>query len=353
MKVLILSRFLDPESGKGLGRYSQQLAQILRSLGAEVQFSLSQGSTISSAYGSAISTFFYDIFVPLASIERISSFDIVHAAYPQISLSYPTKRSLKKFVTVHDLLFWYEHTFPKGTMNPWYLYSITCTRAACKNAIKIIAVSSLTKSDLVNFCKIHPSRIWVIPLYVDRSLSPLRTKKNTEFTIGYVGALNQRKNLDFLLMLARNLKSKDPQLNFRINIHGTGPEEKRLKLMANELRLEKVKFIGAFKDENLRKIYNSMDLFVFPSFAEGFGYPILEAEKCGVPTMILESARISPEIGAASLKVKDLSQAVDLIKKLVADEGFLAQRKRIAEQHAKSFNEENFALRMREFYEEF
>jgi len=60
-----------------------------------------------------------------------------------------------------------------------------------------------------------------------------------------------------------------------------------------QLKLERaVEFRGFVPEEKLVKAYNSLDVFVMTSEWEGFGLPILEAQKCGVPVVIRDDARI-------------------------------------------------------------
>jgi glycosyltransferase involved in cell wall biosynthesis len=74
-------------------------------------------------------------------------------------------------------------------------------------------------------------------------------------------------------------------------------------------------FPGVIRDEDLSTLYSGASLFVFPSYHEGFGFPVLEAMSCGTP-VVTSNASSLPEIaGNAALlvdpnRVDDLSQAM-------------------------------------------
>ncbi len=108
----------------------------------------------------------------------------------------------------------------------------------------------------------------------------------------------------------------------KLVLYGKGPQYDSCLSLAKELGIKNVEFKGFADEKDLVKIYNSFDVFVFPSKMEGFGFPVLEAQKCGVPVIVKEAARISPEITEFCLKSKDENHLSDILLG-IAEKGFV------------------------------
>ncbi len=67
------------------------------------------------------------------------------------------------------------------------------------------------------------------------------------------------------------------------------------------------------------RAYNSFDVFVLPSEWEGFGLPILEAQRCGVPVIVREDAHIPAEVSKCCLKASSEEDMADKIYELLTD----------------------------------
>ncbi|MFP3191157.1 MAG: glycosyltransferase, partial [Thermoproteota archaeon] len=89
----------------------------------------------------------------------------------------------------------------------------------------------------------------------------------------------KRKNVGFAVK-ALNL-IEDPEVKFEI--WGDGPESIYLKQLAQN---RNIVFRGFAPEEKIVNIYDSFDAFVFPSYYEGFGLEILEAQARGLPVII-------------------------------------------------------------------
>ena len=96
-----------------------------------------------------------------------------------------------------------------------------------------------------------------------------------------------------------------------------GWDHEDLKQLAQKLNIsDHIRFLGFIGDEQLRAIYNFADCFVFPSFYEGFGYPIVEAFNCGTP-VVTSTAASCPEIAGDAALVVDPRRAEELAKALM------------------------------------
>lgn len=106
-----------------------------------------------------------------------------------------------------------------------------------------------------------------------------------KFVVGHVGRLHPQKNHDFLIDVFAEIKRKKPDAE--LILVGTGPLEDKIKNKVAEKDLSDfVHFLGNRKDMN--RIYQAMDVFVFPSLFEGLGIVAIEAQAAGVPIVCSE-----------------------------------------------------------------
>lgn len=115
------------------------------------------------------------------------------------------------------------------------------------------------------------------------------------FVVGHVGRLRPEKNHDFLIDVLAEIKKQKPEAE--LILVGAGPLEERVRGRAAEKGLaDCVHFLGNRKDMN--RIYQAMDVFVFPSLYEGLGIVAIEAQAAGIPAVCSEGlppeADISP-----------------------------------------------------------
>jgi len=108
------------------------------------------------------------------------------------------------------------------------------------------------------------------------------------------GYINQ-KIIDFLIDVFAEIKKKRP--NAELILVGTGPLEEKVRHKVSDKGIsESVHFLGNRKDMN--RIYQAMDVFIFPSLFEGLGIVAIEAQAAGVPVVCSEGlppeAEISP-----------------------------------------------------------
>ncbi len=101
----------------------------------------------------------------------------------------------------------------------------------------------------------------------------------------FVGALEARKNLGFLLDVWAEVVRERPDV--LLIVAGSGPHLPRLQRQARRLGLERhVLFTGHLPESEKVAYYRAADLLVFPSLMEGFGLVVVEAMSCGLPAII-------------------------------------------------------------------
>lgn len=230
-------------------------------------------------------------------------------------------------VTVHDLAFLrYPDQLPKSRRT----WLIAATRLSARRARKIITVSQATANDLQAWLNIPDDRIQAIPLAtsgkVERvqgtSLEVFQMKWNIDRPyILAVGTLEPRKNLPTLLRAFAKIKNDVEHQLVLVGPEGWLTGE--LKSTLDELNLgDRVRLTGFVSDEELGGWYSGADLYVFPSFYEGFGLPAIEAMRCGAPVLASDNSAFPEVVGDAGVLIpaEDVDVWSESIRELLRDQ---------------------------------
>ena len=212
-------------------------------------------------------------------------------------------------VTIHGL----EYEFLSKAYSVWEkFYMHWSIKQSCRWATEIIAVSENTKKDLMRLYKIPAQKIAVIYEGVHnvanrkRKKSKLPTElesviKHHKYLL-FVGRIEQRKNISGIIQAFEILKDKHKISHKLILVGGFGYGYGEI---VNKIENSKYKdeiFLTGYLDEaKKQEILKNADIFLFPTFYEGFGLPILEAQSVGVPVVTSDSSAV-PEIVGEELK---------------------------------------------------
>lgn len=279
--------------------------------------------------------------------------DVYHSPAYTIPLTY-TKSAV---VTVHDLAIYHQAKwFPKGQK---FATKISVPTSV-KKAKKIIAVSESTKRDINKFLKIPAHKIKVIYEGIDK-----RVKKNLKVKekfgiknkfIFFLGTLEPRKNIVGLIKAFNKLRGTSIYKNYQLVIAGAkGWLFKDIFETVKDLKLsKKVIFTDYVSQEDKIGLLDAASLFVFPSFYEGFGLPVLEAMRQGTPVICSNITSLPEVAGQAAIlvnpyKIKDISQA---IQKVLTDRKLYNQLLGAGFEQAKRFAWEKCARETLKIYEE-
>lgn len=139
----------------------------------------------------------------------------------------------------------------------------------------------------------------------------------------FVGTLEPRKNLLFLLDVFSKVRDREPNVILVLaGREGWGTDEILKKI--GELQLaENVKLMGTVGEEELPLLYRSSSALVFPSIYEGFGLPVLEAMAAGTPVVASNSSSIPEVAGDAAILLPpdDRDAWVEAVLRLISDRG--------------------------------
>jgi glycosyltransferase involved in cell wall biosynthesis len=143
----------------------------------------------------------------------------------------------------------------------------------------------------IHFQRKLTKKIQVILLGIDQNIFQKRTQINYK-KILYVGALEARKNVLFLLKIFKKLKEIDKE--YELTIIGDGPSKEELINFAINNNL-KVNFLGSLNHEQvIRELYNH-GLYLHTSTKESFSYSLLEAKLAGLRTCANKELQVPPE----------------------------------------------------------
>lgn len=244
----------------------------------------------------------------------------------------PVSSRCKVLITFHDLI---QELFPgfyAWQSNLWHWQMSFAYLARWAN--KLVAVSQNTKNDLVRLYDLDPGKITVIYEGVDeayfRALPPAekeRIKKKFKIDsdfIYYVGSLEPRKNLIGAVRSLNYLRSVKPDQfgKIRLVISGgkswlAGPLFAEIK----KLHLERQVIItGPVSEEDKIALLSTAKLFIFPSWYEGFGLPVLEAMAAGCPVVTSNRSSL-PEVADEAAILVDPARQDELncaVEKILA-----------------------------------
>ncbi|MBK5273826.1 MAG: glycosyltransferase family 4 protein [Desulfuromonadales bacterium] len=246
----------------------------------------------------------YTDFMPVETI--IGDVDIFHST----SFLMPPLRKAKGVLTIYDLTFM---LFPEYHLTEMQAYTRHIRKYA-ERADCIIAISDHTKRDIVEQLDFPDERIRVTMLAADEryhivndpdAISSVKSKFGIDGDyILYTGTLEPRKNIPTLIR-AYALLRNERKITHRLVLAGKkGWLYKEILESVRTLGLERdVIFTGFVADEDMPYLYNGAELFVYPSFYEGFGLPPLEAMACGCPVVTSNTSSLPEVVGNAGLMV--------------------------------------------------
>lgn len=301
-------------------------------------------------------------FVQAKDLKRDNA-DIFHGLSHEIPLGLKSK-GIPSVVTIHDVAF---KTFTQ--MYHWHdrqIYDLKF-RYSCNNADRIIAISECTKKDIMRFYGIPEERISVVYQPVQRLFyTPLGQEEARSMAdkaidglpkeyMLYVGSINSRKNL---LSIVKAIETLPESSRMPLVIVGNGREYKaEVKKYIAEHKLEK-HFIWASNIHNnthLQALYTCAKMFIYPSFYEGFGLPVVEALLSGCPVITSNVSSLPEAGGPHSLQVDpnsvdSIAQAI----RMVAEDDSLRSRmiKGGREYAMETFEPSILAKQVMDIYEE-
>jgi glycosyltransferase involved in cell wall biosynthesis len=218
----------------------------------------------------------------------------------------PVLSPKKSMVVIHGLEY---ETFPQGYSFWERLYMRWSIKFSSWKAEKIIAVSKNTKKDLIEFYKVPEEKIEVVyegvkPMRNYETNANLRTARNEKYLL-FIGRLEKRKNIEGILKAFEILKEKYkiPHKLILVGKPGFRYQSIKDKIENSKYKADIIE-TGYINEEEKYDLLKNADVFLFPSFYEGFGLPVLEAQILETPVATSNVSSL-PEVGGDAVAYCD------------------------------------------------
>lgn len=281
--------------------------------------------------------------------------DLLHSP----SFTLPLIKTCKQAVTIHDMTFFNyaeHHTILKRIYFPLMI------KYAARQADIIFADSENTRQDIIRILKTKSDKIKTVHLGVEDIFFEKRTKEEIKQILNkynldkkyilFVGTIEPRKNIPALIRAFARIQRK----NIDLVICGKlgWMYDSIFSTMQTEKISNRVKLIGFVPDEDLPSIYAGAEVFVYPSFYEGFGIPIVEAMASGCPVITSNISSTKEIAGDAALlfNPNDDEELTDAIENLLNNKNLNKQFRLFGRLRAQIFKTKRTAELVLKSYED-
>lgn len=294
--------------------------------------------------------------------------DVVHLTHrTHATLLYRRLRQ-PVVVTVHDVIHYQHRQDPS-----MHIYRHQVQRQcdamairALRRADAIVASSQYTRQVLLTELDLPPENVYCVLLGVDRERFGPRevpdwfldkySLSREELYVLHIGTDEARKNLSTLVNAFSMIQPTHRKAQLlRVGRPLYAEQRRSLVEQVRALGLERsVIMIDDVPDDELVYFYNLARVFVFPSLAEGFGLPVLEAMACGTPVVCSNTTSLPEIAGSAALMVdpQDASELAEAIALLLDDKQKWAHYRHAGIERSREFSWQRTALQTRAVYEQ-
>jgi glycosyltransferase involved in cell wall biosynthesis len=318
------------EPRTGVGHYTLELARALALISPADEFELVSPAPFERAAlaeieranlpnlstknpkASSIRGHWWSIGLPLY-LRRVGC-DLFHGTNFDVPLWNPLGKKRRRVVTIHDL---------SALLHPQKHRSRLVRRARLRLPLvarvsdMIITPTESVKREVCHRFNVKPGKVKAIPSAARRNFQPMPFAQTAEIRrrlgvednfLLFVGTLEPRKNLLTLLKAFEEIIANSalrPQL---VIAGGEGwLMDDLFAFIRKSAVSERLHFTGYLSDEDLRALYSSCRIFIYPSVYEGFGLPPLEALACGAPVIAGRIPSLQETLGTAARLVEPLN----------------------------------------------
>jgi glycosyltransferase involved in cell wall biosynthesis len=290
--------------------------------------------------------------VALPRLLRRRGVELVHS----LGTTTPLRPGVPSVVTLYDVIY---ASHPEAHTRVMRAGMRVLVPLAARSADRIITLSGASAAEITRFLGVPPEQIDVVhlagrppgeatPAAVVRGRSDLGDSR----LVLSVSARRPHKNLTRLLQAFAGIRSR-PRPQLVLPGYSTAFDDE-LADQVRQLKLaDRVSFLGWVPDADLEGLYAEAECFVFPSLAEGFGLPLLEALERGLPVACSRASSLPEVAGGAAryfdpLDVEDIRAALD---ELLSDPGLRSSLAEAGRQQARAFSWERTAEKTLAVYE--
>lgn len=254
--------------------------------------------------------------------------------------------SMPRIVTIHDAApLMLPHTAARldRLRYRWHL------PAQARRASAIIADTAAARTELITHLQLQPERVHVAPLGINLCFHPDVSSEQQrevfnryEITppyVLYVGGLNPRKNVVWLLAAWASIQSHYPSTTLVL----AGAAQWRSSNIANAYQQyrqhARIHLCGYVADADLPALYHGARLLAYPSLHEGFGLPPLEAMACGTPVIASDIPVLHEVLGDAAVLVDPhvVSSIAAGMRRVLDDADYARQMRQRGLAHARQY----------------
>lgn len=217
--------------------------------------------------------------------------DIFHSSYYRCANS----KDVRSVVTVHD--FTYER-FMTGLRR-----NVHCKQKynAIIKAEVVVCVSENTKRDLLYYLpETNKNKVRVIHNGVSDDFHKIEGALRGDRLV-YVGSRAKYKNFEFVVETLS-------ETSYHLDICGAPLSSREQRYLNRKLGKDRYKVYSNLNNKGLNELYNNARCLIYPSSYEGFGLPIIEAQRAGCPVIALNKSSIPEVIGETPLLLKSLNR---------------------------------------------
>jgi glycosyltransferase involved in cell wall biosynthesis len=241
--------------------------------------------------------------------------------------------AVPQLAVIHDLNF--EH-HPQDLPPAYSRYYRHFFPRFAQKAARIVTVSAFSKEDIVKRYAVPAERIDVVHNGVSEVYTPVpeaeREAVRARLTNGApylicVGSMHARKNVARLLLAFDRLAEERPDLRLVFVGERMFRDRRMDEAWAQVKHKDRVVFTGRLDQQDLRNALGAALGLVYPSYFEGFGIPVAEAMKCGVPVVAAHATSL-PEVAGEAAVYCDPFDVADITRAMRAlvDDAALRER---------------------------
>lgn len=296
--------------------------------------------------------------IDLARCVRADAPDLLHVQYTA-----PLFCAAPIVVSIHDVSYIEHPEFFTTARRVQLQISVERT---VRGATKILTLSEFSRQGIARAYGLDPARIAVVPAACAEIFKPVSRPKAKSFVEGRfqittpfvlnVGDLQPRKNPLGLIRAFEELIGNCPELPHHLVMVGkdTWYAPKVHQAAENSPFGNRIHFTGYVDDAELLQLYNACEIFVFPSFYEGFGIPILEAMACGRAVACANTSAMPEVAGTAAVLFDPHSTEAMMasMRDLLRNNELRARKERLGQQNASRFSWKGTAKQTLDVYYE-
>jgi glycosyltransferase involved in cell wall biosynthesis len=293
--------------------------------------------------------------------------DILHCPANTGPLIVPTRTRL--VLTIHDVIYMLPRTEIPSSASVYQragaIYRRLVVPRAARGAAAIVTDSAHSAADVARHLQLARERIKVIHMAAGENFSKRSDKAELErirrsYGLGArfvlaLGGVDPRKNTAGVIEAFRLFLGAG-DFPHQLIIVGLPPaEQTRLRRNIRRAGLDHRAILAGFvPEDDLIALYSAAEMFLYPSFYEGFGLPVLEAMASGTPVVTSPVGSIPEIAGAAAVMAypKNIGAIAEQIRQVVSDSGLRERLVALGFERAAKFSWYRTAQQMLQVYEE-